>query len=93
MKNAVRCLLLRRDLIKLSKKYKKLEKEYNDIMSNNEYLFNEITTFKNLIKKRYITADEKMTFLVKRERKLQQIEQMVKNKEDFRKIRKVIESE
>lgn len=93
MKNAVRCLLLRRDLIKLSKKYKKLEKEYNDIMSNNEYLFNEITTFKNLIKKRYITADEKMAYLVKRNKKLEQIEKMSKDKKDFRQIRKVIESE
>ena len=93
MRNAVRCLLLRHQLIKMAKKYKKLEKEYNNIMKNNEYLFNEITTFKNLIKKRYITADEKMAFLVKREKKLQTIEHMAKNKEDFRKIRKVIESE
>lgn len=93
MKNAVRCLLLRLELSKLSKKYKKLVEEYKEIMGNNEYLFNEITTFKNLIRKRYITADEKMDFLTKREAKLQLIEQMAKNKEDFRKIRKVIESE
>lgn len=93
MKNAVRCILLRYQLIKMAKKYKKLEKEYNNIMKNNEYLFNEITTFKNLIKKRYITADEKMAYLTKRNKKLEKIEQMANKKEDFRKIRKVIESE
>ena len=93
MKNAVRCILLKRDLIKISKKYKRLKTQYEDIMANNEFLFNEITTFKNLIKKRYITADEKMNFLIKREKKLQTIEQMSKDKEDFRKIRKVIDSE
>ena len=93
MKNAVRCLIYKIELINLSKKYKKLEEKYKNIKKNNEFLFTEIDTFKNLINKRYITADEKMAFLVKREKKLQTIEHMAKNKKDFRKIRKVIESE
>ena len=92
MKNAVRCLLLRHQLIKLAKKYKKLEKEYNNIMKNNEFLFNEITTFKNLIKKRYITADEKMAFLVKREKHLTKIQEMVKNGDNWNEIKKYIKN-
>ena len=95
------------DYVGLLVKYKKLEKENKKnvekieelqqenktLIKNQEYIFNENAVLKQINRKRYVLQEDKMQFLIKRDNKLQTIEQMSKNKEDFRKIRKVIDSE
>lgn len=81
------------DLIRMGKKYKKLTKERDYLSQNCDYLFNENVILKRINKKRYVQQEERMRFLIEREKKLQTIEQMVANKEDFRKIRTFIKGE
>lgn len=95
------------DYVGLLIKYKKLKKEnekkdkkieeLNDgiktLLKNQDFLFNENTTLKQINRKKYVQQEDKMYFLIEREKKLQQIEQMEKNGEDFRKIRKIIKGE
>ena len=84
---------LKKDSEKKDKKIEELENEIKTLVNNQDFLFNENAVLKQINRKRYVQQEDKMQFLVKREARLQTIEQMAKNKEDFRKIRKVIESE
>ena len=84
---------LKKESEKKDKKIEELENENKILVNNQDFLFNENTVLKQINRKRYVKQEDKMQFLMKRENKLQTIEMMVKNKEDFRKIRKVIESE
>lgn len=89
-KLSTKCLFLELDNRKLKLKNKKIEKELKEINDNNLFLLNEISLLKQINKKRYLEYEEKMKFLIKRENKLQEIEQMVSNNVDFRKVRKRI---
>lgn len=93
MKNAIRVLCLRIKLSNIIKEKQNIQNELDEYKSNNEFLSNENATLKQINKKRYIHQEEKMYFLMKREKKLQKIEQMSKEKKDFREIRKVIDNE
>ena len=84
---------LKKETEKKDKRIEDLENENKILVKNQDFLFNENTTLKQINRKRYVQQEDKMQFLTNRENKLQTIEMMVKNKEDFRKIRKVIESE
>ena len=84
---------LKKESEKKDKKIEELENEIKTLVKNQEFLFNENTVLKQINRKRYVQQEDKMQFLTNRENKLQTIEMMAKNKEDFRKIRKVIESE
>ena len=84
---------LKKESEKKDKKIEELENENKTLVKNQDFLFNENTVLKQINRKRYVKQEDKMQFLMKRENKLQTIETMAKNKEDFRKIRKVIESE
>ena len=84
---------LKKESEKKDKRIEDLENENKILVKNQEFLFNENTVLKQINRKRYVKQEDKMQFLMKRENKLQTIETMAKNKEDFRKIRKVIESE
>lgn len=84
---------LKKESEKKDKKIEELENENKILVNNQDFLFNENTVLKQINRKRYVKQEDKMQFLMKRENKLQTIEMMAKNKEDFRKIRKVIESE
>ena len=84
---------LKKETEKKDKRIEDLENENKILVENQEFLFNENTTLKQINRKRYVQQEDKMQFLTNRETKLQTIEMMAKNKEDFRKIRKVIESE
>ena len=84
---------LKKETEKKDKKIEELENENKILVKNQDFLFNENTVLKQINRKRYVKQEDKMQFLMKRENKLQTIETMAKNKEDFRKIRKVIESE
>ena len=93
MELSTKCFLYRHELKKAYKKIEKLNKKVETLDSNNEYLFNENSILKQINRKRFVQQEDKMHFLIKREKKLQTIEQMAKNKEDFRKIRKKISEE
>jgi len=93
MKNAIRVLCLRIKLSNTIKEKQNIQNELDEYKNNNEFLSNENATLKQINKKRYIHQEEKMYFLMKREKKLQKIEQMSKEKKDFREIRKVIDNE
>ena len=84
---------LKKETEKKDKRIEDLENENKILVENQEFLFNENTVLKQINRKRYVKQEDKMQFLTNRETKLQTIEMMAKNKEDFRKIRKVIESE
>ena len=84
---------LKKESEKKDKRIEDLENENKILVKNQEFLFNENTVLKQINRKRYVKQEDKMQFLTNRENKLQTIEMMAKNKEDFRKIRKVIESE
>ena len=84
---------LKKETEKKDKRIEELENEIKTLVENQEFLFNENTVLKQINRKRYVKQEDKMQFLTNRETKLQTIEMMAKNKEDFRKIRKVIESE
>ena len=84
---------LKKETEKKDKKIEELENKNKILVNNQDFLFNENTVLKQINRKRYVKQEDKMQFLTNRENKLQTIEMMVKNKEDFRKIRKVIESE
>ena len=84
---------LKKETEKKDKRIEDLENENKILVENQEFLFNENTVLKQINRKRYVKQEDKMQFLTNRETKLQIIEMMAKNKEDFRKIRKVIESE
>lgn len=84
---------LKKETENKDEKIEELENEIKTLVKNQDFLFNENTTLKQINRKRYVKQEDKMQFLIKRENKLQTIEMMAKNKEDFRKIRKVIESE
>ena len=84
---------LKKETEKKDKRIEDLENENKILIENQEFLFNENTVLKQINRKRYVKQEDKMQFLTNRETKLQTIEMMAKNKEDFRKIRKVIESE
>lgn len=84
---------LKKETEKKDKRIEDLENENKILVNNQDFLFNENTVLKQINRKRYVKQEDKMQFLMKRENKLQTIEMMAKNKEDFRKIRKVIESE
>ena len=84
---------LKKETEKKDKRIEDLENENKILVKNQDFLFNENTVLKQINRKRYVKQEDKMQFLMKRENKLQTIEMMAKNKEDFRKIRKVIESE
>lgn len=104
MKNLINCIKLEAKIIKLKKDLKQKEKiieqedkiieEQNNIIQeykgNNEFLSTENATLKQINRKRYVQQEDKMYFLVKREKKLQTVEQMVENKEDYRKVKKYI---
>ena len=84
---------LKKETEKKDKRIEDLENENKILVENQDFLFKENTVLKQINRKRYVKQEDKMQFLTNRETKLQTIEMMTKNKEDFRKIRKVIESE
>ena len=60
----------------LKHKYKKLSKEYQNLQKNFDFIFNENVILKGINKKRYVEQSKRMQFLIKRENKLQTIEQL-----------------
>ena len=75
----------------VDKRIEKIRKKLEEMEKNNEFLINENSTLKQINHKRYVQQEDKMDYLIKRDDRLQTIEQMVANKTDFRKIRKFIE--
>lgn len=61
----------------LKRKFKKLKMKYEELQANHDFIFAENAMLKKANRKRYITQEEKMKFLIKRENKLQMIEQLV----------------
>lgn len=66
---------------------KRLLKRVEELEKNNEFLMNENSTLKQINRKRYLQYEDKMEFLIKRENRLQEIEQMVKNGDNWRVIK------
>lgn len=60
-------------------KINRLKRELAEATENNKFLSEENDTLKTAVHKRYITQEEKTKFLISREKKLQEIEQMVRN--------------
>lgn len=79
--------------LELVTKLEHAEKRIKELEDNQEFIMQENTTLKQINKKRYLKYEDKMKFLEQREHKLQAIEHMVKNGEDYRKIKKVIKNE
>ena len=77
--------------IKLKSENKKLKKEIYNLKKNFDYIFEENKILKQINKKRYVEQSKRMQFLIKRENKHQEIEQLARlPKRDTRKILKVI---
>lgn len=77
--------------IKLKSENKKLKKEIYNLKKNFDYIFEENKILKQINKKRYVEQSKRMQFLIKRENKLQEIEQLAKlPRIDTRKILKII---
>lgn len=93
MKLVVKCLRLELDNRKLKMKNSKLKKERDEYKENSTFLTDENIILKKYARRKYHKISDKTSFLVEREKKLQTIEQMVANKEDFRKIRAFIKGE
>ena len=66
---------------------KRLLKRVEELERNNEFLMNENAVLKQINRKRYLQHEDKMEFLIKRENHLQEIEQMVKNGDNWRVIK------
>lgn len=79
--------------LELVTKLEKAEKRIKELEGNQEFLMQENTTLKQINKKRYLKYEDKMKFLEQRENHLKTIETMVKNGEDYRKVKKVIKDE
>lgn len=77
MKN--KATLLFKHLV-LKNKYKKLKREYDYINKNFNFIFEENKILKQINKKKYVEQAKRMQFLIKRENKLQLIEQLVTDK-------------
>lgn len=77
--------------IKLKSENKKLKKEIYNVKKDFDYIFEENKILKQINKKRYVEQSKRMQFLIKRENKLQEIEQLVKSpRRNTRKILKII---
>lgn len=72
---------------------KKLEKRAIELEKNVDYLITENSTLKQVNRKKYLKYEDKMKFLQDREIKLQNIEQMVKDGVDYRKVKNFIKGE
>lgn len=82
-------ILLKYAMLKI--KYKRLKRENNILQRDFDYVFEENKILKQINRKRYVEQAKKMQFLIKRENKLQEIEQLARlPKRDTRKILKVI---
>lgn len=66
---------------------RRLLKRVEELERNNEFLMNENAVLKQINRKRYLQQEDKMEFLIKRENRLQEIEQMVKNGDSWRVIK------
>lgn len=66
---------------------RRLLKRVEELEKNNEFLMNENAVLKQINRKRYLQQEDKMEFLIKRENRLQEIEQMVKNGDNWRVIK------
>ena len=86
----VECLRLELDNRKLRTKCNKLKNERDEYKANNEFLSIENATLKQINRKRYVTQEDKMHFLMKRENKLQNLEQMVSKGEHWKVIKNKI---
>lgn len=75
----------------LKTKYKRLKRESNILQRDFDYVFEENKILKQINRKRYVEQAKRMQFLIKRENKLQEIEQLASlPKRDTRKILKII---
>lgn len=77
-------------LTKANNKIKTLTEDLKELEKDFEFLATENATLKQINKRKYLQYENRFKFLEKRENKLQIIEQMVRNNEDFRNIRKYI---
>ena len=92
MKENKATLLLKYLVLKF--KHKKLSKNYENLSKDFNYLFEENKILKTINKKRYVEQSKRMQFLIRRENKLQMIEQLANApKRDTRKIMKLIMEE
>ena len=66
---------------------RRILKRVEELERNNEFLMNENAVLKQINRKRYLQQEDKMEFLIKRENRLQEIEQMVKNGDNWRAIK------
>lgn len=82
-----KCALYRHEMKELIAEKENLEKEKEELLGNIEHLITENSTLKQINRKRYIKYEDKMKFLEDREKKLQVIEQMVKNGDNWRVIK------
>lgn len=84
---------LRKEVEMLAKENYRLRKRSDELEKNVDYLITENTTLKQVNRKKYLKYENKMKFLQDREIKLQNIEQMVKNGVDYRKVKNFIKGE
>jgi len=89
----IRIRELTEELIELKSKLEKANKRSDELEKNIDYLITENTTLKQVNRKKYLKYENKMKFLQDREIKLQNIEQMVKNGVDYRKVKNFIKGE
>lgn len=84
---------LTKEIEELNEKIEKLEKREEEQNKNIDFLITENATLKQVNKRKYLKYENKMKFLQDRETKLQNIEQMVKNGVDYRKVKNFIKGE
>ena len=93
MKLVILCLRLELDNRKLRTKCNTLKRERDEYKANNEFLENENAILKQINRKRFVQQEDKMHFLMKRENKLQALEQMVSKGEHWKTIKNKIMEE
>lgn len=89
-KLVVSCLRLELEIRKLKSKLSRVVKERDKYKANNDFLHIENATLKQINRKRYLQYEDKMHFLIKRENKLQLVEQMVSKGEHWKTIKNKI---
>ena len=87
MKLVIYCLRLELDNRKLRTKCSRLKHERDDSNKNNEFLSTEVTILKQINRKRYVQQEDKMHYLVKRNKKLEELEDMVSKGKNWRIIK------
>lgn len=83
-------ILLKYAMLKI--KYKRLKRENNILQRNFDYVFEENKILRQINRKRYVEQAKRMQFLMKREKDLTKIQEMVKNGDKWNEIIKYIKN-